>query len=651
MSDQDGDNKTRGRGTGGRSGSVRQSFSHGRSKAVVVEKKRKRIIPAGSSGGSVAAAAAAAAAAKASGAAAPTTTSEPKVEKPAPVAKAPEAPKAEAPRRERSAGKGRMLNTLSEDERARRVDALRRAKKDEEARVQKEAEDSKRRAEERARRIAEEEARKKAEEEADAARKAEEEAERRAAEDATKAAAAAAAKAAAAPQEAERRAPQKEDGDDQRRSRGGGAAVPPKKPASTRSRDDGRRRSGKLTISQALNDGDGGRQRSLAAMRRRQEREKRRMMGGPVEREKVVRDVVIPEAITVQELANRMAERVGDLIKSLMNNGVMATQNQTIDQDTAELLVEEFGHKVTRVSEADVEDAIVSADDADADMESRAPVVTIMGHVDHGKTSILDALRKTNVVSGEAGGITQHIGAYQITTEDDAKITFLDTPGHAAFTSMRARGANVTDIVILVVAADDSVMPQTIEAISHAKAAEVPMIVAINKIDREGADPNKVRTELLQHEVIVEAMSGDVLDVECSAITGQGLDTLLENVVLQSELQDLKANPNRPAEGAVIEAKLDTGRGPVATVLVQRGTLRNGDIFVVGEQWGKVRALINDQGDRVAEAGPSVPVEVLGLNGTPQAGDVLNVVEDEAKAREIAEYRERSAREKHATQG
>ncbi|MEM1162506.1 MAG: translation initiation factor IF-2, partial [Pseudomonadota bacterium] len=362
-------------------------------------------------------------------------------------------------------------------------------------------------------------------------------------------------------------------------------------------------------------------------------------------------DVVVPEAITVQELANRMAERVADVIKSLMKNGVMATQNQTIDQDTAELLVEEFGHKVTRVSEADVEDAIETAEDADEQLQARAPVVTIMGHVDHGKTSILDALRKTNVVSGEAGGITQHIGAYQVTTDQGAKVTFLDTPGHAAFTSMRARGANVTDIVILVVAADDSVMPQTVEAISHAKAAEVPMIIAINKMDREGADPNKVRTELLQHEVIVEAMSGDVLDVEVSAISGMGLDTLMENIVLQSELQELKANPDRPAEGAVIEAKLDTGRGPVATVLVQRGTLKNGDIFVVGEQWGKVRALVDDKGDRVGEAGPSVPVEVLGLNGTPEAGDVLNVVEDEAKAREISEYRQRTAREKQATQG
>ena len=334
-----------------------------------------------------------------------------------------------------------------------------------------------------------------------------------------------------------------------------------------------------------------------------------------------------------------------------MQNGIMATQNQTIDADTAQLIVEEFGHKVVRVSDADVEDAIDSVVDAPESLTTRAPVITIMGHVDHGKTSLLDALRKTNVVSGEAGGITQHIGAYQIVTDGGTKLTFLDTPGHAAFTSMRARGANVTDIVVLVVAADDSVMPQTIEAINHAKAANVPMIVAINKMDRPGADPTKVRTQLLQHNVIVEAMSGDVLDVEVSAKTGLGLDQLLENIVLQAEFLELKANPNRDAEGAVIEAKLDTGRGPVATVLVQNGTLRTGDIFVVGQQWGRVRALVDDKGDRIAEAGPSTPVEVLGLNGTPEAGDVLNVVADEAAAREIADYRAQVKKDKKAAIG
>jgi len=354
----------------------------------------------------------------------------------------------------------------------------------------------------------------------------------------------------------------------------------------------------------------------------------------------------------VQELANRMTERVADVVKALMTNGIMATQNQTIDHETAQLIVEEFGHKVVRVSDAAVEDILASEDDTEeTNLQPRPPVITIMGHVDHGKTSLLDAIRKTNVVKGEAGGITQHIGAYQITLDSGAVMSFLDTPGHAAFTSMRSRGAQVTDIVVLVVAADDSVMPQTIEAINHAHAADVPMIIAINKMDREGADPTKVRTELLQHNVIVEAMSGDVLDVEVSAMTGQGLDTLLENIALQAELLELKANPDRPAEGAVIEAKLDVGRGPVATVLVQKGTLRQGDIFVVGEQWGKVRALINDQGERVKEAGPSVPVEVLGLNGSPEAGDVLNVVPDEARAREIAEYREQVAKDKKAAAG
>jgi len=329
----------------------------------------------------------------------------------------------------------------------------------------------------------------------------------------------------------------------------------------------------------------------------------------------------------------------------------MVTQNQAIDADTAELIIEEFGHKIVRVSDADVEDVIDSITDNDEDLQSRPPVITIMGHVDHGKTSLLDAIRKAKVVAGEAGGITQHIGAYQVTTDNGAVLSFLDTPGHAAFTSMRSRGAQVTDIVILVVAADDSVMPQTIEAINHAKAANVPMIVAINKCDRPAADPMKVRTELLQHEVIVEQMSGEVQDIEVSAHTGQGLDQLLEAIALQAEILELKANPDRSASGAVIEAQLDIGRGPVATVLVQNGTLRKGDIFVVGEQWGKVRALVDDQGNRIDEAGPSVPVEVLGLNGTPEAGDVLNVVDTEAQAREIAEYREHASKEKRAAAG
>jgi translation initiation factor IF-2 len=361
--------------------------------------------------------------------------------------------------------------------------------------------------------------------------------------------------------------------------------------------------------------------------------------------------VQLPETIVVSELANRMAERAADVVKSLMKMGMMVTMNQTIDADTAELVIEEFGHKAVRVSDADVEQAIETVSDTADNLYTRPPIVTIMGHVDHGKTSLLDAIRKTSVVTGEAGGTTQHIGAYQVTTETGAKLTFLDTPGHAAFTSMRARGANVTDIVILVVAADDAVMPQTIEAIAHAKAAKVPMIIAINKIDKHDANPTKVRTDLLQHEVVVEAMSGDVQDVEVSAKTGLGLDELLEAIALQAEILELKANPNRAAQGAVIEAKLDVGRGPVATVLVQNGTLRKGDIFVVGEQWGKVRALINDQGETILEAGPSVPVEVLGLNGTPHAGDVLNVVETEAQAREIATYREKTTKDKRAAAG
>ncbi len=411
------------------------------------------------------------------------------------------------------------------------------------------------------------------------------------------------------------------------------------------------RRSGKLTIAQALS-GDGGRERSLASIRRAQARERRKTKGSEnKEREKIIRDVQIPEAITVQELANRMAERSASVIKALMANGIMATQNQTIDADTAELIVQEFGHSPTRVSDADVEDAIQTAVDAPESLVSRPPVVTVMGHVDHGKTSILDAIRSSNVVSGEAGGITQHIGAYQVEDSSGSRITFLDTPGHAAFTSMRARGAQVTDIVILVVAADDSVMPQTVEAINHAKAADVPMIIAINKIDREAADPERVRSELLRHGVVVESMSGDVLDVKVSAMTGEGLDKLLEAVSLQAEILELKANPDRRAEGAVIEAKLDTNRGNVATVLVQKGTLRLKDIIVVGEQWGKVRALVNDRGEQVDEAGPSQPVEVLGLNGTPVAGDTLHVLSSESEARGIVNYRVQQAKDRRFAAG
>ncbi|UUV06162.1 MULTISPECIES: translation initiation factor IF-2 [Ruegeria] len=602
MSDNDG-KKTLGLRGGARPGNVKQSFSHGRTKNVVVETKRKRVVVPKPG------------AAKPGGGAAP------------------------------SGDPSRRPAGISDAEMARRMKALQAAKarEAEEAAAREAAE--KAREEERARRRAEQEAKEREQREAEerARQKAEdEERKRKEADEAAKRAAAAPApeepKAARAPasKPAPAATPRKQDREREQRGRGKG-------------RDDNRR-SGKLTLGQATG-GEGNRQRSMAAMKRKQERARQKAMGGAVEREKVIRDVQLPEAIMVSELANRMAERVADVVKSLMNMGMMVTQNQTIDADTAELIIEEFGHKVTRVSDSDVEDVIKEVEDSEADLQPRPPVITIMGHVDHGKTSLLDAIRDARVVAGEAGGITQHIGAYQVKTDGGATLTFLDTPGHAAFTSMRSRGAQVTDIVVLVVAADDAVMPQTIEAINHAKAAGVPMIVAINKVDKPDANPDKVRTDLLQHEVIVEKMSGDVQDVEVSAITGQGLDELLEAIALQAEILELKANPNRAAQGAVIEAQLDVGRGPVATVLVQNGTLRQGDIFVVGEQYGKVRALINDKGERVKEAGPSVPVEVLGLNGTPEAGDVLNVTETEAQAREIAAYREQAAKDKRAAAG
>ena len=602
MSDTDG-KKPLGLRGGPRSGQVKQSFSHGRTKNVVVETKRKRVVvPKPSAGGA-------------------------KI-KPASKAQPGGDPN------KRPAG-------LSEAEMQRRLKALKAAKAreaEEEARRRREEEEREkerqRRREEAIAREREERERKEA-----ARRRAEEDAARRAAPAAAEKPAAPAAPAAAPPP-ASRPAPRKSERERE-----------PRREPKAKPRPGGERRSGKLTLNQALAGGEGGRQRSLAAMKRKQERMRQKAMGASEPREKVIREVQIPETIVVQELANRMAERSADVVKALMQMGMMVTQNQSIDADTAELIVEEFGHKVVRVSDADVEDVIKDEPDAPEDLKPRPPVITVMGHVDHGKTSLLDAIRKTNVTASEAGGITQHIGAYQVTTDDGTVLTFLDTPGHAAFTSMRARGAQVTDIVVLVVAADDSVMPQTVEAINHAKAAGVPMIVAINKIDRPGADPDKVRTELLQHEVIVEKMSGDVLDVEVSAINGTGLDQLLEAITLQAELLDLKANPDRAAKGAVIEAQLDVGRGPVATVLVQNGTLHQGDVFVVGEQWGKVRALINDHGERVKSAGPSVPVEVLGLHGTPEAGDVLNVVETEAQAREIAKYRQERAKEMRAAAG
>ncbi|WP_390911711.1 translation initiation factor IF-2 [Pseudosulfitobacter sp. SM2401] len=603
MSDTDG-KKTLGLRGGARPGNVKQSFSHGRTKNVVVETKRKRVVVPKPG------------AANKAGAVAPLGVGDPS---------------------RRPAG-------ITDAEMERRLKAVQAAKAREVEEAAARAADEKARAEDRERRRAEIEAKEREEKEREESLKAKAEEEAAAVK-----AAEAAAQAAAAPAEPTQARPTP--------NRGGPlpAATPRKNERDqqarpNRGREEDARRSGKLTLNQALA-GGAGRQRSMAQMKRKQERARQKAMGGTVEREKVLRTVNLPEAIMVSELAARMTERVGDIVKSLMTMGMMVTQNETIDADTAELIIEEFGHKVNRVSDADVEDVINEVEDKDEDLKPRPPVVTIMGHVDHGKTSLLDAIRKAKVVSGEAGGITQHIGAYQVTTDGGQVLSFLDTPGHAAFTSMRSRGAQVTDIVILVVAADDAVMPQTIEAIAHAKAAKVPMIVAINKIDKYEANPTKVRTDLLQHEVVVEKMSGDVQDVEVSAHTGEGLDELLEAIALQSEFLELKANPDRAAQGAVIEAKLDVGRGPVATVLIQAGTLRVGDIFVVGEKYGKVRALINDQGARIKEAGPSVPVEVLGLNGTPGAGDVLNVTETEAQAREIAEYRQKAAKDKRAAAG
>ena len=450
---------------------------------------------------------------------------------------------------------------------------------------------------------------------------------------------------APAPQQLRGRGRDQED--DDRAGRGGpargkvGARAEVAKP--TRKVYDNRRAPAKVVVTGEDDDGAPSRGRSLASMRRRQEKYRRAAMQET--REKVIREVILPETITIQELSQRMSERSVDVIKFLMKEGQMMKPGDIIDADLAELIAVEFGHTVKRVSESDVEEGIFNVQDEDSEMLPRAPVVTIMGHVDHGKTSLLDAIRHANVVAGEAGGITQHIGAYQV-EQNGSKITFIDTPGHAAFTAMRARGAQVTDIAILVVAADDSVMPQTVESINHAKAAGVPIIVAINKVDKPAANPQKVRTELLQHEVFVESMGGETLDVEVSAKTGVGLDKLLEAILLQAEILDLRANPNRTAEGSVVEAKLDRGRGSVATVLVQKGTLKPGQILVAGDQWGRVRALVNDRGDHLKEAGPAMPVEILGLQGTPQAGDKFAVVESESRAREIAEYRQRLAREK-----
>ncbi|RDD63337.1 translation initiation factor IF-2 [Ferruginivarius sediminum] len=642
-------------------GQVRQSFSHGRTKQVAVEVKRKRTYQRNEGGRMT----------EVKGGAAEAEPAQGEEQQTQSFAQQPET---ETQTLER--GTTRSGRQLTEGERQARLRALETARRDEEERKRRQAEEEERRrveAEEEAKRKAEEEARRKAEEEAQRQLEAEEEARRKEkeAKEAEKQGEVGKAKEAESPAEqpaetppaAEKAAPAAETteakktpgkgrGVDQeveeelggrvKRSKPGGVKAPtPAKRTPTA----GERRRGKLTISQALEGEEGDRARSLAAVRRQREREKQRRKGQQTP-QKVVREVVIPDAITVGELAQRMAVRGAEVVKSLMKIGTMATINQTIDAETAELIVEEFGHKAKRVSESDVEEGLKGGPDREEELQPRAPVVTVMGHVDHGKTSLLDALRKTDVVGGEAGGITQHIGAYQVKLPSDNRITFIDTPGHAAFTEMRSRGATVTDIVILVVAADDSVMNQTVEAINHAKAAGVPIIVAINKCDKPDANPDRVRQELLNYGVIVEEMGGEDLAVEVSAINREGLDKLEEAILLQAEILELKANPDRPGEGSVIEAKLEKGRGPVATVLVQRGTLRQGDIFVAGSEWGRVRALINDRGEQVKEAGPSEPVEVLGLQGTPKAGDEFVVVENEQRAREISEFRQEQRRQK-----
>ncbi len=598
-------------------GQVKQSFPHGRTKTVSVEVKKKRTFAPGVGG---------------------------KMEAVTEIDARHHVPG------EPTAAEIFDHHALTAHERAQRQKALEQARKDEDHRKVEEIKQAQAAADrlelqrQEAARLAEEERRR-----AEEARRAKEDATKttaKAAEPEAEEAAKAAkpAKGATAPgsmrAHMHKPAPGEavtEDDDSANRRRGvpGRAAV---KPAPTTRRDEPKRRTGKLSVSQALSDEEGARMRSLAAVKRAREKEKRHMMAQQPQA-KVVRDVVLPETITVQDLASRMAERGADVIKSLMKMGVMATINQVIDADTAELIINEFGHKVRRVTEGDIETGILGEEDVDDHLVARPPIVTIMGHVDHGKTSLLDALRQTDVAAHEAGGITQHIGAYQVTLDNGGKITFIDTPGHAAFTEMRARGANVTDIVVLVVAADDGIMPQTVEAIRHAKAAKVPIIVAVNKIDKPDADVNRVRNELLSHELVVEELGGDVLAVEVSAKMKTNLDKLEQALLLQAEVLELKANPDRMAQGAVIEAKLERGRGTVATLLVQKGTLKVGDILIAGSEWGRVRALLDDRGRSVETAGPATPVEVLGLQGTPQAGDTFVVVESEARAREIAEFR------------
>ena len=611
---------------GAQPGEVKQTFSHGRTNKVAVEvKRRRKLVKPGETP--------------------PAPPPPPPAPEPAPApaptptAAKPEVKKKPAPSNETPQERVARLQREAEEDRLRQAEE---ARKREEEQARQAVEDEKKRAEEN--RKAEEEAAKKAAEEpkkVEQAEKAKKEPEvpAPAAEDAP-AEEASSATPAPAPRRftpvarPEIKKPERKK-KEEKPARGAQAETPDK------------RRSGKLTVKKALNEDEGRRARSLAALKRAREKERRMQGGGSSKpREKQVRDVIVPEAITVGELAKRMGEKGADLVKELFNLDMMVTVNQTIDQDTAELLVEQFGHTIQKVSEADVDIAADEDVDPEETLKARPPVVTIMGHVDHGKTSLLDALRGANVVKGEAGGITQHIGSYQVKTKSGDLVTFLDTPGHAAFTQMRQRGANITDIVVLVVAADDGIMPQTIEAINHTKAAGVPMIVAINKMDKPEANPDNIRNRLLEHEVIVEKMSGDVQDVEISAKEKTGLDKLLEAISVQAELLELKANPDRMAEATVIEAQLDKGRGPVATVLVTRGTLERGNTFVVGTQSGRVRAIVDDQGKQIKKAGPSMPVEVLGLGGVPSAGDVLTVVENEQRAREVAEYRQEKATEK-----
>ncbi|WP_262029389.1 translation initiation factor IF-2 [Microvirga sp. Mcv34] len=706
-------------------GTVRQSFSHGRSKAVVVETVKRRPAVGPGSGAKEERPAP-------QQAAAPVSAPKPAAPAPKPAAPAQGGrPQRSAPNTPRSGGM--VLQTLSEQERDARMNALVDARRRDEEDRRRQADEAARRAEREAAEAKEREAaeaRKHEEEERrrqddERKRRAEEEARRRLGEEAPRQtpAAASAARGPAPRSDAPRSDRPRSDGprpagrfdgprpsgprsdgprpggyqrpgvgttggrppslnhmarpaapvapdpetakpnvrtappvaaraavvDDEEGARTirrpGVAAKPAALPKTPKTAPGEEKRRGRLTLANATS-GEDERTRSLASFRRRNQR----LMGHRQveQKEKIAREVIIPETITIQELANRMSERAVDVIKMLMKQGQMHKITDVIDSDSAQLIAEELGHTVKRVAEADVEEGLFDTPDVDENLVTRPPVVTIMGHVDHGKTSLLDAIRKTNVVSGEAGGITQHIGAYQVTSPLGGKITFIDTPGHAAFTAMRARGAKVTDIVVLVVAADDGVMPQTIEAINHAQAAGVPLIVAINKVDKPDANPQRVRTELLQHSIVVESMGGETLEFEVSAKTGQGLETLLEGLQLQAEILELRANAERSAEGTVIEAKLDRGRGPVATVLVQRGTLRTGDIVVAGAEWGRVRALINDLGANVKEAGPSVPVEVLGFNGTPEAGDRVAVVESEARAREVTEYRTRQKRERQA---